>query len=678
MIRLHPQVKAMALPRHVGYSAFRRYGFSIIASLFTLLLTLLVRALVPTAPFALLFVAVMISAWYGGFGPGLLATVAAALSAVEFFLPLDHSSTILGGTMELSVLMLAGLAMGWLTTALHSAQQRAEAVQQYAQDLVHGLEAVIWEADPGTFQFTFVSQQAEAILGYPIEQWLTEPRFWDLTLHSRDQAQVIARCRQALNEGSSQAFEHRALSRDGRIVWFRTVVNSVPAVRGQAPQLRGLMVDITERKQAEEEHLHLAREQAARAEAEQVAYKLQHLQTVTDVALAHLSSPTLLYELLGRIREALDGDAAQILLLSEDGQHLVMHVAEGIAERIETTVRVPMGQGIVGRIAASRKPMIVADITAVDVTDPVFRRKSIISLVGVPLIVEGRVIGVVYVGTVARRTFTADDVNMLQLVADRIALAIDHGHLYQQLAEREERLQVLVGKLLVTQEEERRRVAYEVHDELAQIAASTHQHLQALANQHPPESSEAQEKIDRVLDLAQRTVREARRMVANLRPTVLDDFGLAVAIRHQAEELEKAGFEIGYRETLGDYRLPATMETPLFRVVQEALTNIRKHAQSAKVQIRLERRGEAIYLEVRDWGRGFEPDAVSRAGGVGERVGLAGMQERIALLQGCLTVESQPGAGTRIVAHVPVPPDAVSHTGASYAASSESSLADYA
>src|SRR5919199_4316438 len=118
MVLLHPQAKAMTLRRHVGYSAFRRYGFSIIASLFTLLLTLLIRALVPTTPFALLFVAVMISAWYGGFGPGLLATVTAALSALEFFLPLGHSDTILSGTMELSVLMLPGLAMSRLTTAL--------------------------------------------------------------------------------------------------------------------------------------------------------------------------------------------------------------------------------------------------------------------------------------------------------------------------------------------------------------------------------------------------------------------------------------------------------------------------------------------------------------------------------------------------------------------------------
>src|SRR5205085_6223363 len=137
--------------------------------------------------------------------------------------------------------------------------------------------------------------------------------------------------------------------------------------------------------------------------------------------------------------------------------------------------------------------------------------------------------------------------------------------------------------LLVAQEEERRRVAYEVHDDLAAVAASAHQHLQAFARHHRPRSPEAREQFDRVLELAQRTVREARRVVANLRPTTLDDFGLAAALRLQVEELRDEGWQVSYQEALGPARLPSLVETALFRVAQEALTNVRKHAHTTQV-----------------------------------------------------------------------------------------------
>jgi signal transduction histidine kinase len=250
--------------------------------------------------------------------------------------------------------------------------------------------------------------------------------------------------------------------------------------------------------------------------------------------------------------------------------------------------------------------------------------------------------------------YTLDDQGFLQDLADRAALAIDNTGLYQQLIDRERRLQDLVGRLLAAQEEERRRVAYEVHDELAQVAASTHQHLQAFARYHRPRSPEARDQLDRAVDLAQRTVRETRRVVANLRPTTLDDFGLAAAIRLQIEELQAQGWRISYRAAIGDDRLPPAVETALFRVAQEALTNVRKHAQTTEVRVVLERMGRMIRLEVRDAGRGFDRSIVQAGGGVGERVGLPGMQERIALLGGRCTIESRIGHGTTVTALVPV------------------------
>ena len=203
-------------------------------------------------------------------------------------------------------------------------------------------------------------------------------------------------------------------------------------------------------------------------------------------------------------------------------------------------------------------------------------------------------------------------------------------------------------------EEERHHVAYELHDGLAQVAASAHQHLQAFASHYHPHSPQARQELYHALDLAQRSVREARRLIAGLRPTALDDFGLATALRLQVEAQRTEGWMITYGETLGSERLPSTIETTLFGVALEALTNARKHAHTTRARLSLERHRSMIRLEVQDWGCGFEPLAVLQEAGLGEHVGLREMQERVELVGGHLVISSRPEDGTLVVAEVPL------------------------
>ena len=226
-----------------------------------------------------------------------------------------------------------------------------------------------------------------------------------------------------------------------------------------------------------------------------------------------------------------------------------------------------------------------------------------------------------------------------------------------QLIDRERRLKELVGKLVEAHEEERHRIAHEIHDGLTQIAVSTHQHLQAFAADHPAGSVVGPGELEQALELAQRTVKEARRLIEGLRPAALDDFGLATSLRMQIEELKKSeGLQISYEDDLGGERLPDQLETALYRVAQEALTNVRKHAQTTKAGIKLKRSAGKVYLEVSDEGRGFDPSAASEDGvEPGEKVGLSSMRERLSLLGGELEIRSRPGAGTRLVAEIPLP-----------------------
>ena len=175
--------------------------------------------------------------------------------------------------------------------------------------------------------------------------------------------------------------------------------------------------------------------------------ELAELQRFTDAALAHLAIDDLLGVLLDRVTEILRSDTAAILLLDEDSDVLHARAAKGIEEEVEQSVRIPVGKGFAGRIAAERHPLFIADVDQADILNPILRQKGIRSLLGVPLLVEGRVLGVLHVGTLAPREFTEADADLLQVAADRAALAIDHAQLYE-----ERRLAAALQRALLPQE----------------------------------------------------------------------------------------------------------------------------------------------------------------------------------------------------------------------------------
>jgi anti-sigma regulatory factor (Ser/Thr protein kinase)/putative methionine-R-sulfoxide reductase with GAF domain len=159
-----------------------------------------------------------------------------------------------------------------------------------------------------------------------------------------------------------------------------------------------------------------------------------HLLSITDVALGYMSVEDMLSELLERIRSALEVDTAAVLLLDEDRGVLLARAARGLEEEVRQGVQVPLARGFAGRVAAEARPIIIEDLDHADVVNPILRQTGIRSMLGVPVRVEGRVIGVMHIGTLVRRDFDDDDVTLLQLAADRAALAIDHARLSEQRA----------------------------------------------------------------------------------------------------------------------------------------------------------------------------------------------------------------------------------------------------
>ena len=169
--------------------------------------------------------------------------------------------------------------------------------------------------------------------------------------------------------------------------------------------------------------------------------RVRRLQSVTDAALAHLRLDDLLAALLDRTREILEVDTCAILLLDEETNELVARAALGIEEEVEQGVRVPVGGGFAGRIAAEKRPVVLDDVDHAHVLNPILREKGIRSMLGVPLVVEGDVQGVLHVGSLHLRDFQKDEVELLQLVADRAALAIEHARLFEAERAARERIE---------------------------------------------------------------------------------------------------------------------------------------------------------------------------------------------------------------------------------------------
>jgi signal transduction histidine kinase len=159
--------------------------------------------------------------------------------------------------------------------------------------------------------------------------------------------------------------------------------------------------------------------------------RLRRLQALTDAALAHLELEDLLAALLARTQEALEVDTCAVLLLDEDRHELVRRAAVGIEEEVERGVRIPVGRGFAGRVAAEGRPVVIDDVAQGDVVNPILREKGLKSLLGVPLVVRDEVLGVLHVGSLVPRRFGAADVELLQLVADRAAVAIEHARLFE-------------------------------------------------------------------------------------------------------------------------------------------------------------------------------------------------------------------------------------------------------
>ena len=399
--------------------------------------------------------------------------------------------------------------------------------------------------------------------------------------------------------------------------------------------------------------------------------RLSALNEVSDAVSQSLELEYILGAATEKVSSVMDVDVVLAFLLDEEKQELKPTTYRGVSEEfIAELGTLKVGEGFNGLVAETGKPLIVEDITS----DPRLTKETVLkegikTVLSVPLRGAGKITGTLSVATRSPREFAQEEVDLLSHIANHIAVAVDNARLYrsqlvmsQQIAkdaniekQMRESLTYYLQQAIRSQEEERRRIARELHDETAQDLAALSRQIDTITSKGGRVlSSRDVELLEELHQQADRALEGVRRFSQDLRPSILDDLGLVPALEWLASNLEQSfGITVGF-EVIGEVnRYTPEIELILFRIAQEALRNVWKHSEASQAWIRLECHEDSTVLTIGDNGKGFKlPEQMADLAPTG-KLGLVGMQERARLVGANLSVSSKPNEGTTITVELP-------------------------
>lgn len=593
---------------------------------------------------------------------GLLEAESALARLASVFFPADETFGLLLG--------------GLLTGAKPKPASEAEGpdvVSRY-RILVEQIPAVVFMAflDQGISE-AYVSPQIEAMLGFTQAEWLNDPVRWFHQIHPDDKARWSVEAAETFVSGEPLRSVYRVLARDGRVVWFQCEVRMVRRTDGRPWFIHGVGFDITELKQAEAE-LKQARNQLElrvlerTRELGETNAELQQEIAVRERAEADLreAHAALEQRVLGRTREL--ARANEILLgevgerrRAEDALRQNENMLRGIFEYAPDPIVVIDRRGCIERVNAQVEPTFGYKNEEllgrpVEILLPErFRRRHMKHRINFHADPHLRPMGAGLELFGRRKGGGEFPVEIMLSPVDAaggsIVIAVIRDITRRKrydaaLRESADRLKILSRRLIEVQEAERRRLALELHDEVGQILTGLKLTLEMSARQP---AGEVRATIEQAQTLVNELMARARKMSLDLRPATLDHLGLLSALLwHIKQYGAQTHVRVEFKHSgLEGRRFPTEIETAAFRIVQEALTNVARHAETQEAIVRVWADGHGLGLQIEDKGKGFDTEAALNADNTS---GLAGMRERAHLLGGSFLVESSPGAGTRLTA----------------------------
>lgn len=503
---------------------------------------------------------------------------------------------------------------------------------------------VIFHVDRGG-RLLDINRRTEALTGYSRVELLGMNILQDLVIP--EDRPVIQQVLRDVAGGRERMYEVRWRAKDGRTIHFEGDTTSHLSPGGEFISTHCVLRDITARKQIE-------------ATLQRATQRLKTLHSIDRAILGARSPEEIAHAAVDHLRRMAPYQRASIGLFAfEAGKTTVFAVSGMEGAAIAPGRHLVLPEPSVLEQLRQGQARVVEDIEALaqpGAFDEILKAEGIRSFVNVPIMIQGELIGTLNLGAEEPRVVREEHVEIAREVADSLAVALQNARLLESVSKHRRDLQRLSAQLLEAQENERKHIANELHDEIGQALTAISFNLAAIEEALPAEgTSEVRERLADTTTLVEQVLEQIRSLSLSLRPAILDEAGLVPALRwyvHQytrrlniAVEFEAHGF---------DGRLPVEMETALYRVAQEALTNVARHAHASRVRLRLEQTASAVRATIEDDGRGFDPAAVAAVGTGPRGAGLLGMQERVAALGGSVRIQSVPGQGTRLTVELPL------------------------
>jgi signal transduction histidine kinase len=356
---------------------------------------------------------------------------------------------------------------------------------------------------------------------------------------------------------------------------------------------------------------------------------------------------------LNRVVALMDADVGAIYLFDKESTTLKLRASQGsFSPELVLAMSSPESEkNFMQCLLETGHAIAVEDINmAIEISpelSQLLSRYGFISWVCAPLKMEGEVIGAYQLGKRSKRSFNADDMALLEIIGNVVGSSLSNAQLLRDLRNKESELRRALRRAVELQEDERKRVARELHDEVGQALTSILIRLKTL--QEEADNVAISDRLDDLRSLTAQTIEELRRLAMDLRPAALDSLGIVPALQWYIQQCaERTGLDIKFSGPEKFERLPLETELILYRVAQEGITNAIRHGKAQSIDITLGRDSQAIRLTITDNGKGFNPV------GTNHGLGLVGIRERVELLYGNFSVKTTPGAGTQLLIEIPL------------------------
>ena len=637
----------------VRRSRLLTFGVALVVSALVLILTL-TTPLGATSSLSLFIVVIMLSTRFGGWGPGLFATLFATVASIYFFLlPI--------GVLGIASFVLIALFILVLVSRDLTARRKSEDdVLRLAAAVSSSEDAIITKTLDGTIQSW--NPGAERLFGYSADEVIGKSVKFAYPPDRLDEFEnTLAR----LKRGESIShFDTVRMTKDGRRIDVSISETLLRDAQGKVMGVSKTVHDITQRKHAEETARFLAEVNDVLASS--LDYE-KTLASIARLAVPHLADWCAVYITLE------DGTIRQLALTHVDPTKV--ELAHKLQRHYLDDPNLPYS---VLNVIQTGKPELAPPFTNGESTSTRDEKAQVSpdpglkSLMVVPLIAPGRTFGAItFVSAESGRYYGQADLALAQDLARRAALAMDNARLYhtaqslnreldQRVAQRTQELELanqqlrsLAAHIQSAREDERINIARSIHDEIGTLMTAIKMDLAFLGrsfngNGSKKSPDELREEINGITKLVDEAIESIHQIARELRPGVLDHLGLRAALEWQLQDFQtRSKIECEFNSDLGEFNLDSARSTAVFRILQETLTNVARHAQATRVEASLRKEGNDLILQVRDNGKGISetPDA--------NRFGILGMRERAHVFGGDIMFQGAPGQGTVVTVRIP-------------------------